>query len=769
MIPTSMEYKREIRENQKVIASATVRFSDSTTLELNGDDFIANTFGITDSTTQSGSFQIGSAIINTFSCSLNNTSGKFDAYDFSKAKIVPRVGKILSNTTEWIKRGNFTIDKPTTIGSTVVITALDNMSKFEVDFKNVTQTFPCTLSTLLHTVCQYCGVSLATSTFDNSSYTVSERPSDENLICLDIVSCIAQISGNYARCNMDGALELKWYDKTFTQAPNIDGGTFDTNTTPYSDGANVDGGNFTDYTSGASIDGGTFEDLADSYSIYAFNNYSVGTDEITITGLRIADIEKNETAYGADGYVLKIENNVLIESGKSATVGPVIASKIVGLKFRPFKCTALNDPSIEAGDSVVIVDSKGNAYITFINNLSYKAGNYESFSCEAETISENNAKSYSAITKAVDKLREDNTRQLTDYDKAVVNMNMLAINSLGYYMTETSDMNDARITYIHDRPLLAGSTVIYKMTSAGFFLSTNGGATYTAGFDSSGNAIFNIVHAIGIVCDWIKGGTLTLGGMDNVDGLLRVLLADGITEAVKADKSGLHAIAGQIGGFNIYSDYLGTSYSETGTAGIKMVQSNGNIISWKPQYQATIAPGVLKINTGAVDGKGVTIYNTSYGTSGNYSRLSHSALSIVGSDEETRAGAGSVQVGTSSQNALLDKTGVAVSSDYRLKENIKIIDGSILNFMEEVDPKEFAYKFDAEGRKHFGFIAQEVVEKLQKFRIFKTQIATKHGSGYYTLNITEFIPMLFKGWQDNRNRIKALEERVRILEERQGD
>ena len=44
----------------------------------------------------------------------------------------------------------------------------------------------------------------------------------------EIVSWIAQMSGNFARCNVDGALELKWYDfGVFETGNNIDGGQFD--------------------------------------------------------------------------------------------------------------------------------------------------------------------------------------------------------------------------------------------------------------------------------------------------------------------------------------------------------------------------------------------------------------------------------------------------------------------------------------------------------------------------------------------------------------
>lgn len=61
----------------------------------------------------------------------------------------------------------------------------------------------------------------------------------------------------------------------------------------------------------------------------------------------------------------------------------------------------------------------------------------------------------------------------------------------------------------------------------GFFVSRDGGKTYVNGFDSSGNATVNILSVIGINFDWAHGGTLTLGGQDNVNGLMKILDASG--------------------------------------------------------------------------------------------------------------------------------------------------------------------------------------------------------------------------------------------------
>ena len=61
------------------------------------------------------------------------------------------------------------------------------------------------------------------------------------------------------------------------------------------------------------------------------------------------------------------------------------------------------------------------------------------------------------------------------------------------------------------------------MASEGFFVSTDGGVSYTSGFDSQGNAVVNVLSAIGITFDWAKGGILTLGGNNNVNGEINIV------------------------------------------------------------------------------------------------------------------------------------------------------------------------------------------------------------------------------------------------------
>lgn len=238
MINTSNEYKRYIADSvdstlsRDFTARVNIELADSTVLNITEEDIVVKGLKISDATSSNNSFQIGSAIINQCTLMLNNIGGKFNQYDFTDAIIRPYIGLKLSATTEWLKKGVFTIDEPTLASSIISLVALDNMNKFDTPFSEVTATFPISAFNLLYATCLHCGVSLSTVDFTNKDYIINRRPSDEATTCREIVAWIAQLSGNYARCNTDGALELKWYDiGAFESEDNIDGGSFDNGTT----------------------------------------------------------------------------------------------------------------------------------------------------------------------------------------------------------------------------------------------------------------------------------------------------------------------------------------------------------------------------------------------------------------------------------------------------------------------------------------------------------------------------------------------------------
>lgn len=190
MINTSNLYKEKIYESgRKFHAKARIELTEQTILELNDEDIMQNGITIEDCVSPSNSFEVGSAIINELTLELYNLDEKFNNYDFKNAVINVQIGlEIGENLIEWIPKGYFTVDKANFSSSTVTITALDNMNKFDKPYAKSGLSYPATLFTILQDACNCCGVILNTQRFLNSDYIVQKRPSDEKTTFREIVA-----------------------------------------------------------------------------------------------------------------------------------------------------------------------------------------------------------------------------------------------------------------------------------------------------------------------------------------------------------------------------------------------------------------------------------------------------------------------------------------------------------------------------------------------------------------------------------------------------
>lgn len=570
MINTSNEYKKYIADSvdstlpRYFTAKATITLADSTVLNITDKDIVVKGLRISDSTSASGSFQIGSAIINQCTLVLNNIEGKFNDYDFTDAVIRPYIGLKLSETTEWIPKGVFTVDEPTVASSIVSLVALDNMNKFDTPFSKVSISFPCTTLQLLQAVCLHCGVSLATVSFLNNNFIIERRPDDEATTCREIVSWIAQLSGNYARCNYNGALELKWYD----YFPNV-----------------LDGNGETDVETDV-VDGNGATDIIDGnapvnyHHIYALGSSTIGTDDVIITGIQVKAMGTKEdygetVLFGSPGYVIEITDNELIVENTAATIANSVGAKIVGMQLRQFEGTALTDPSREAGDIAYLTDKKQNTYQILLSGVDFEFGSLDKISSDAETPSKNNSTRYSSETKAIVRARENTKKELTSYDVAVITLTESIVNGLGLYQVVEGDELTGRIIYQTDKPTMEQSVKRWFRTSEGYIQQTRPNTSSawvtTSGTDIYGNAVYNTIATRGLSAEWIIAGIIASANnsswfnLDNnsfsyANGALKYSPANGFsldTPYTKLNNSG-----GLIAGWKIESGALTKTFSK---------------------------------------------------------------------------------------------------------------------------------------------------------------------------------------------------------------
>ena len=109
--------------------------------------------------------------------------------------------------------------------------------------------------------------------------------------------------------------------------------------------------------------------------------------------------------------------------------------------------------------------------------------------------------------------------------------------------------------------------------------------------------------------------------------------------------------------------------------------------------------------------------------------------------------------------------GSAVSSDRNLKEEIEPLDDKHVEFFKNLKPVSYKFKDGTSGRRHTGFIAQEVEEAIEEAGMTDKDMAAvvKDESQYY-LRYEEIIAVQTKVIQDLMARVEKLEAKVNKLE-----
>ena len=531
------ETRITMNSRRNFVNYATMTLSDGTVLNLKPSDFRVSGNSFTDAWSDGEAFQLGTAIGKTVTLLLDNTDGraeelgngvyteykhgKFSEYDFYMAYFQLYVCLPKSHhyngelVDEMISIGTFTVTTPTSRGATIEITGVDNMYMFDKPFNECELDFDTnpSLITILNRCCSDCGVAIGYTTFDNQSLTVSTKP--EDVTYRQVVSWIAQIAGCNAVITNTGALTFKWYNMSVF-AGGLDGGTFTTT------GDTADGGTFNPWNTGYVADGGDFTTLLQYHNLTATNGTSVSTDDIQFTGVSI--INDGVSAHypnteGWDYYVMQIEDNPFTE-GYEATLAQSIYGKLSGLKFRPFSTSSIQDPTIEAGDCVMVYDVKGNMYPSIVTSVTFRTGGMTEIDCTAESPAMQGSRYVNQSAYAVAKAE----KKMDTYNSQVAHFNEIASAALGYYKTYEPDPNTgALITYLHDNASLAASTNIVKITASGIFISDDGGQSYNSGYDiSTSTMLLNLIYVHGLTSDWIRTGELDVGGLDNADGIITV-------------------------------------------------------------------------------------------------------------------------------------------------------------------------------------------------------------------------------------------------------
>lgn len=539
MIKTTTAYKEAIKKNRIFHHKVNIKFADQTNMTV--DDIDLFTFQLSDATSNTNSFDIGSAIAQQLSLKLNNVDGKFDNHDFSDAVITAKIGLELSdNSIEWLNKGIFTAEPGTVSGDTISVNTFDNMVKFDTDYSQSKLVYPATLGAIVRDACSCCGVTLApdTATFDKDGYVVQNRPNDSALTFRQVLQFVGQISCTFFKINTEGKLSAKWYDTDTLES--IDMNNVNTEKVILIDELHT---------------GSTLQ-----------------TDDVVITGIKVVEEngdEENsnsEVTYksGTDGYVLEVSGNKLIQDGKGAEVVNYLGEHLNGLQFRPVSINASTDPCRESGDLAVIVDSKGNKYKTIFTNVNYVAHTAQALICGAEVPTRLSSTRYSQATQVYKEIRANIRKYRTEWSAAFKELQTAMDSKNGLFPVSETQEDGSTILYFCDKPALKDSSTVIKLSVAGWGMSTDGGKTWNVGTLVDGTTITKILNAVGINANWINTGALTvkdddgnivfqvdvdsktatisgnlyLGGDNNKRGILNILDESGTIKTV-IDKDGI--------------------------------------------------------------------------------------------------------------------------------------------------------------------------------------------------------------------------------------
>ena len=487
-------------------ADVSIVFRDGTKLPVDQDGLWG--LSIEDNVSGTDSFDVGSAIINQLTLKLDNTDERYNAYNFDGAKITVKIGLQLSKTVEWLNKGVFTADPGEYTGDTITVKAYDNMKKFDRKYSESKLVYPATLGSIVRDACSVCGVSLSTTSFPLDSFVVQTRPTDEALTFREVLTWVGQIACLWCRCNVRGALELGWYDLK---------------------GYEDETGHFFE-----------IEDLTSS---------SISTDDVVITGVKViketeTDDETVKTEYlsGTEGYILSIEGNDLIQGQNGRTVADSLGEKLIGLRFRKLSVTHKSDPSMEAGDLCKVTDWRGRTYKTLVTGTNFQFGNNQKTECSAETPSRNSTDRFSQQTKNYVKLRKQVAAEKTAREKAIEDLAHVLTNSSGLYITTETQADGSSIYYMHNKPTLKESDIVWKITAEAFGISTDGGKTYPFGFQVTGEMVAKLLAVEGVNASWINSGVLKIADRSGNE----ILHADVDTGEVRINAKSLSIVGNQV-------------------------------------------------------------------------------------------------------------------------------------------------------------------------------------------------------------------------------
>ena len=488
--------------NRNYLKYADFTFTDGSTLSITDKDLWSNGFKFEDAVSQNGSFDIGAAIINKLTLQINNFSGKYTDYIWDGARVVCHIGLELSTGIEKIRICTMTVtDAPYQSTAIISLTCEDSMRLFDCDYSESKLSYPATRLQIIQDACKVCGVTLQSTRFDNDDFIIQNRPDDSSITFRQVIAWVAQMGCQWAKCDEYGRLCFGWYERE------VPDNFYDLVETPWKD---VEGNDILD-TTGEQI----ITIMQTGITAIQTNGFTPWLYDLEITGIKVTEYVENSSKNeaktyqsGKSGYVIEISDNKLIQEGTGEAICKIISDRCVGMKFRPFSTGALTNIAWEAGDTIAISDRNGKQYKSFLTSVTLNPGAFEQLECSAKSVSRNKQKQYTLSQQVQAESKKNLKDERTAREKAIEELSQRLSESSGTYTTVETQPDGSNIYYLHNKPQLSDSDIIWKMTAEAWAVSTDGGQHWNGGMTVDGDVIARILTATGVNADWINTGTI---------------------------------------------------------------------------------------------------------------------------------------------------------------------------------------------------------------------------------------------------------------------
>lgn len=393
MATTISENLRNLFANEAVQnVTITVTPTSGEPFTITNADIVLGSFAIDRTIMEGSSLNLGSCVASELSMTLINYEGQFNGVVWSGAELDVELG--VEGSAETISMGKYYVDRTPKSRSTISVSALDGMLKFDKPLSSATfwryelEDGSISLSYLVNWCCTKCGVTRATdiSGFPNATWSLwvgglrKYLASDAgNFTYRDLLGWAVALMGKVAWMNGDGELEIGFPDKIDTFATSAIAGIAVVGTAIVGD------------SSGAGELIGSF---------YASDRYSSDYEDIKIeiTGIVYTD-SNTEVTYliGTEDYAFDLNGNILLAFIQSCdpvynpdwgtkNIGDMLnnLSDLIGFIYTPLSMTVVPCPYIFPADWVAYITNDDTRIYALVTNYTFALNGNNYISAQGE-------------------------------------------------------------------------------------------------------------------------------------------------------------------------------------------------------------------------------------------------------------------------------------------------------------------------------------------------------------------------------------------------